>query len=166
MRSASVGVMDFQHVDVFAKGPFTGNSLTVFFVPAWPSAARMLAVTREFRHFESIFVGPAADQGRWPVRVFDLEQELPFAGHPVLGAAAALHSRLGGAEPRSWSIELAGRTVTVQTFFTGSTYSATLDTCRPEHGPAVTGAAIAAVLHGLGLRASDLAPGLQPAVIS
>ena len=158
--------MDFQHVDVFASGPFSGNSLTVFFPTAWPSAAEMLAVTQEFRHFESIFIGPAADEGPWPARIFDLEQELPFAGHPVLGAAAALHSRLGGTATRSWSIELAARTATVHTFFNGRTYSATLDQGCPEFGPAVTGGAIAAILRGLGLRAADLVPGLQPAVIS
>lgn len=158
--------MEYQHVDVFASGPFSGNSLTVFFAAAWPSAEQMLAITQEFRHFESIFIGPASDRGGRPARVFDLSQELGFAGHPVLGAAASLHSRMGAAGPRSWSIELPGRTVTVHTTFDGSTYSATLDQGRPEYGPPVAAAAVAPILRGLGLSAADLAPDLEPAVIS
>jgi trans-2,3-dihydro-3-hydroxyanthranilate isomerase len=158
--------MDFQHVDVFASGPFSGNSLTVFFATAWPAADQMLAITREFRHFESIFITPGANEGRWRARIFDLTQELRFAGHPLLGAAAALHSRLGRGGPRSWSIELPARPVTVQTAFDGGTYRATLDQGRPEYGSPVTAAALAPVLRGLGLSPADLARGLRPAVIS
>lgn len=85
--------MDFRHVDVFADSPFTGNSLTVFLADGPVTAAQMLAVTREFRHFESIFLQPTATPARWRARVFDLAEELAFAGHPVLGAAAVLHDR-------------------------------------------------------------------------
>ena len=49
--------MDFQHVDVFADAPFTGNSVTVFLSNGTLTAGQMLAITREFRHFESIFLG-------------------------------------------------------------------------------------------------------------
>jgi trans-2,3-dihydro-3-hydroxyanthranilate isomerase len=165
--------MDFQHVDVFANAPFTGNSLTVFLADGsafladdTATTAQMLSVTREFRHFESIFLRPTAAPARWRARVFDLEEELGFAGHPVLGAAAVLHDQAGGDTTRRWTIELPAKTVTVQTTFDGTGFHAVLDQGRPEYGPSVTGAALAPVLDGIGLRAADLVPGLTPAVVS
>jgi len=158
--------MEFQHVDVFADTPFTGNSLTVFLADDTMATGQMLAITQEFRHFESIFLWPTADDSRWRARVFDLADELDFAGHPVLGAAAVLHDRAGRDATRPWTIELPVKTVTVQTSRNGNTFRATLDQGRPEFGPSVTGAAAAPILRGLGLCAADLMPGLEPAVVS
>jgi len=106
--------MDFQHVDVFADTPFTGNSVTVFLSNGTLTAGQMLAITREFRHFESIFLGPAVTETHWPARVFDLDEELDFAGHPVLGAAAVLHDIFGAGTTRTWTVQLPAKTVTVQ----------------------------------------------------
>ena len=158
--------MEFQHVDVFADSPFTGNSLTVFRAESTLAPAQMLSITREFRHFESIFLWPTADDRCWRVRVFDLADELGFAGHPVLGAAAALHARAGRDTTRHWTIELPAKTVTVQTTRDDGMFRATLDQGRPVFGPSVAGAAAAPVLRGIGLCAADLIPGLEPAVVS
>ena len=54
--------MQFQHVDVFADAPFTGNSVTVFLADGTAATGQMLSITREFRHFESIFLWP---DGSW-----------------------------------------------------------------------------------------------------
>jgi trans-2,3-dihydro-3-hydroxyanthranilate isomerase len=158
--------MDFQHVDVFADIPFTGNSVTVFLDDSTLATGQMLSITQEFRHFESIFLQPTAAQTRWRARVFDLVDELDFAGHPVLGAAAVLHDQIGGDSSRSWTIELPGKTATVRTSRDGTVFRATLDQGRPVYGPSVTGASAAAVLCGIGLCAADLRPGLEPAVVS
>jgi trans-2,3-dihydro-3-hydroxyanthranilate isomerase len=158
--------MEFQHVDVFAGAPFTGNSLTVFLADGTVGTGQMLSITREFRHFESIFLWRTAVDSRWRARVFDLEGELDFAGHPVLGAAAALHDRAGRDTTRQWTIELPAKTVTVQTTRDGSIFRATLDQGRPVYGPSVTGAVVSPVLDGIGLCAADLMPGLEPAVVS
>jgi PhzF family phenazine biosynthesis protein len=158
--------MDFQHVDVFADAPFTGNSVTVFLLGGTLATGQLLAITQEFRHFESIFLRPAADETHWQARVFDLIEELDFAGHPVLGAAAVLHDHLGGDTTRLWTIELPAKTVTVQTTRDGTVFRTTLDQGRPEYGQPVTGAAAAPILARIGLCAADLVPGLEPAVVS
>jgi trans-2,3-dihydro-3-hydroxyanthranilate isomerase len=158
--------MDFQHVDVFASDAFTGNSLTVFIGDGQVAAGQLLAITQEFRHFESVFLTAAGTPDRWRARVFDLFGELDFAGHPLLGAAAVLHERLGAAEARTWSIQLPARTVTVKTVPSGSMYRATMDQGRPDFGRTVTGADLAPVLEGIGLQAADLVAGLGPAVVS
>ena len=128
-------------MDVFADIPYAGNSVTVFLTEGTVATGQMLAITQEFRHFESIFLWPAATDGRWRARVFDLEGELDFAGHPVLGAAVALHDRAGCDTTRQWTIELSAKTVTVQTTRDGNMFRATLDQGRPVYGPSVTGAA-------------------------
>jgi len=73
------------HVDVFATRPLTGNGLTVFLgTDSW-SAPVMQQLTQEMRQFESIFLSEITSTGA-RARVFTVEEELPFAGHPVLGA--------------------------------------------------------------------------------
>ena len=126
----------------------------------------MLTITREFRHFESIFLGPAVTETHWPARVFDLDEELDFAGHPVLGAAAVLHDIFGAGTTRTWTVQLPAKTVTVQTTRDGARFRATLDQGAPEYGRPVTGTAATPILDRLGLCPADLVPGLAPAVVS
>lgn len=158
--------MDFQHVDVFAGEAFTGNSLTVFIGDGSLASGQLLTITQEFRHFESVFLTATQTPDHWSARVFDSFGELDFAGHPVLGAAAALHARLGGGEVRTWLMDLPVGTVWVETVSSGAGFRATMDQGRPEYGPVLGAPDIAPVLQGIGLQAADLAAGLEPAVVS
>lgn len=79
---------EYRHVDVFSPRPYSGNSLPVFPDARGLSAEQMLCITKELRHFEAIFLERQTDSSGVCARVFDLCQELPFAGHPVIGAAA------------------------------------------------------------------------------
>lgn len=72
--------------DVFTAKPFGGNPLGVFFDADGLTSEQMFALTREMNHSETTFV--TRDK---KVRIFTATQELPFAGHPVLGTAFALH---------------------------------------------------------------------------
>ena len=68
------------------------------------------------RQFESIFLSAVDLPGRQATaRIFTLDEELVFAGHPVLGAAAVLHGLVGDASSATWSIRLADRRLTVRT---------------------------------------------------
>jgi PhzF family phenazine biosynthesis protein len=76
----------------------------------------MAQITGELRQFESIFLNPAGPQHHWRARIFDLFEELDFAGHPVIGAAAVLHHQHGGDQVRGlWTLELASGALTIQT---------------------------------------------------
>jgi len=77
--------------DVFTSKPFGGNPLGVFFEADGLTTEQMFALTREMNHSETTFV--TRDQ---KVRIFTATQELPFAGHPVLGTAFALHRKSPG----------------------------------------------------------------------
>jgi PhzF family phenazine biosynthesis protein len=108
--------MQFQLVDVFTSTAYRGNSLTVFPDAGGLSAGQMAQITGELRQFESIFLNPAGPQHHWHARIFDLVEELDFAGHPVLGAACVLHHQHAADEGRGrWTLELTSGALTVET---------------------------------------------------
>jgi trans-2,3-dihydro-3-hydroxyanthranilate isomerase len=108
--------MRFQLVDVFTSTPYRGNSLSVFPDAGDLTTGQMAQITRELRQFESIFLNPAGPQHHWQAHIFDLFEELDFAGHPVLGAAALLHHQHGGDKLRGrWTLELASGALTIET---------------------------------------------------
>lgn len=150
----------YRHVDVFATGSLTGNGLTVFLgCEGWPPE-RMQLLAQEMRQFESIFLSDISDGGA-SARVFTVEEELEFAGHPVLGAAAVLHrERAPGDANREWAIRLPGRTVAVRTTLRGPCVFAEMDQGEATFGEPIAPARYASVLQGLGLAEADLRPGL------
>jgi trans-2,3-dihydro-3-hydroxyanthranilate isomerase len=129
--------LSFRHVDVFAAKAFTGNSLAVFPETPGLSTAQMLAITQELRHFETIFLSGSGEAGEVVARVFDLFEELDFAGHPILGAAAVLHERDGDPGMRRWRFHLSKKTVTVTTYRTAAGYHAELDQGKPNFLPSI-----------------------------
>lgn len=124
--------LSYVHVDVFAQRPFSGNSLPVFPNAPALSARQMQRITQELRHFETIFLVPTADPNIVRARVFDLSEELAFAGHPLIGAAAVLHARAGSDTPQRWTFELAAKSVTITTERTPRGYFGLLNQGAPE----------------------------------
>jgi len=84
--------LPFRLVDVFAREPLSGNSLSVFLLDDDMSPTVMQSIAQEMRQFETIFLQPSSQPSSFYARIFTMEEELPFAGHPVIGAAAVLHS--------------------------------------------------------------------------
>src|SRR4051812_39162043 len=78
----------YEIVDVFTDRPFAGNPLAVVYGADGLAHDQMLALAREFNLAETVFVLPPADSSAtYRARIFTPEEELPFAGHPSLGAA-------------------------------------------------------------------------------
>ena len=120
--------LNYIHMDVFSDRPMSGNGVTVFLLKEPLPAPLMQQLTREMRQFESIFVlrGPQTDQVH--ARIFTMEEELPFAGHPVLGAAAALQQETeASVGPMSWLFHLHEKNVPVQTIREGRHFRAEMD---------------------------------------
>lgn len=74
-------------LDVFTDTPLEGNQLAVFPDARAIPEQRMQPLARELKLSESVFVLPAREGGDVSMRIFTPAAELPFAGHPVLGAA-------------------------------------------------------------------------------
>jgi trans-2,3-dihydro-3-hydroxyanthranilate isomerase len=92
----------FVQFDVFSSRPFEGNALAVFSDGRGLSDQQMQALAREMNLSETTFVLPgdaAAERERGiRVRIFTVQKELPFAGHPTLGTAFALRGSTGVGE--------------------------------------------------------------------
>ena len=76
--------------DVFATTPLLGNPVAVFLDSEGLSTGRMQQIAREMNLSETTFVLPPETGGYRRVRIFTPVNELPFAGHPLLGTAIAL----------------------------------------------------------------------------
>lgn len=145
--------LPFHTVDVFTAEPFAGNPLAVVLDTEGLPDDALQRIAREFNLSETAFpqrltegAAPGAD---YLLRIFTPALELPFAGHPSLGAAFVLGA-LGWVQPGrvvqrcgagDLPLELRPDGVTL----TGGT---------PDPGQVLDGAAFAAAV---GLEAGDLA---------
>ncbi|WP_029004349.1 PhzF family phenazine biosynthesis protein [Azorhizobium doebereinerae] len=78
-------------LDVFTERPLGGNPLAVVLDSQGLDEAAMHHITREFNLSETVFVLPPRDPANQArLRIFTTAHELPFAGHPTVGAAVAL----------------------------------------------------------------------------
>ena len=80
--------------DVFTDRPLAGNQLAVFTDARELDDATMQGLAKEVGFSETVFVLPAEAGGTVRVRIFTPATELPFAGHPLLGAAWVLAAPL------------------------------------------------------------------------
>lgn len=83
----------FATVDVFTTQRYSGNPLGVVFLP--PQSEKPLTqeekqlIAREFNYSETIFVHPhEAGSTQRAIDIFTTDEELPFAGHPTIGAVS------------------------------------------------------------------------------
>src|SRR6266536_2731716 len=96
--------LSFIQLDVFTSRPLEGNPLAVYPDAGALSEAEMQAIAREMNLSETTFIFPrdaATEQERGTrVRIFTVQEELPFAGHPSLGTAFVLRGDTGTPEVR------------------------------------------------------------------
>jgi trans-2,3-dihydro-3-hydroxyanthranilate isomerase len=86
-------VRSFRYVvcDVFTDVPLAGNQLAVFTDARDLDPLTMQALARETNFSETVFVLPPSNaDADVRLRIFTPTLELPFAGHPTLGAAFVL----------------------------------------------------------------------------
>ncbi len=76
--------------DVFTDTPLEGNQLGVFTDARDVPEGLMQRLARELNFSETVFVLPKEGDGHARIRIFTPAVELPFAGHPTLGAAFVL----------------------------------------------------------------------------
>jgi trans-2,3-dihydro-3-hydroxyanthranilate isomerase len=76
--------------DVFTDVPLAGNQLAVFTDGRDLSSIDMQALAREMNFSETVFCLPPTTDADVRIRIFTPANELPFAGHPVLGTAFVL----------------------------------------------------------------------------
>jgi trans-2,3-dihydro-3-hydroxyanthranilate isomerase len=84
----------YQTLDVFTETALAGNALAVVLDAEGLDDLRMQAIAGEFNLSETVFVFEPRDSvNSARVRIFTPKRELPFAGHPTVGAAALIAHR-------------------------------------------------------------------------
>jgi trans-2,3-dihydro-3-hydroxyanthranilate isomerase len=95
---------DFTQFDVFTSRALEGNPLAVFHDGTGLSDAEMQRIAREMNLSETTYILPRDEATERDlgvrVRIFTVEEELPFAGHPTLGTAFYLRGNSGAGEVR------------------------------------------------------------------
>jgi trans-2,3-dihydro-3-hydroxyanthranilate isomerase len=144
----------YEIVDVFTDRPFAGNPLAVVFGAESLAGDQMQTLAREFNLSETVFVLPSA-QATYRARIFTPEAELPFAGHPSVGAAVT-SVRRGLAAPGALVQECGAGLLPIEVSESGA---ATLTGGTPTVGAPLDPAPL---LDLLGLAADDLTPSSGP----
>jgi trans-2,3-dihydro-3-hydroxyanthranilate isomerase len=84
-------MLDYEIVDVFAPRAFAGNPLAVVLDADRLTTQQCQALADEFHLSETSFLSAPTEPGAdYRVRIFTPFAELPFAGHPSVGAAHTL----------------------------------------------------------------------------
>ncbi|WP_250003313.1 PhzF family phenazine biosynthesis protein [Actinoplanes sp. M2I2] len=142
----------YEIVDVFTDRPFAGNPLAVVYGGDDLATDQMHALAREFNLAETVFVLPPTDPAAtYRARIFTPEVELPFAGHPSVGAAVTSMRR--GLFPPGEVVQECGAGLLPITVESGR---ATVTSGAPRLGPPLDPAPL---LELAGLTADDHAEG-------
>jgi trans-2,3-dihydro-3-hydroxyanthranilate isomerase len=91
-------VHEYAVIDAFSREPLLGNPVAVFFDADDLEPATMQRIAQEMNLSEVTFVLSPRQGGDARIRIFTPVNELPFAGHPLLGTAVALGERLAGTD--------------------------------------------------------------------
>jgi len=147
---ARPGVHRYLLADVFTHRPFEGNPLAIFPDGGEVPPESMAPIARELNLSETVFILPPEDPAHAArLRIFTPGRELPFAGHPTVGAACALallgrvpmNRGTGTGDALEWAEFTLGEgagpvPVRVTRRRDGTGYAAHLETPRlPESGP-------------------------------
>ncbi|WP_027659186.1 PhzF family phenazine biosynthesis protein [Salinispora fenicalii] len=130
-----MSTLDYEIVDVFTDRPFAGNPLAVVFGAHGLATEQMQALALEFNLSETVFVlPPTRADATYRVRIFTPVDELPFAGHPSVGAAVAA-SRRGLFAASSVRQECGAGVLPIEVTATGATLTGGTPTLGPELDP-------------------------------
>jgi len=148
--------MKYYHVDVFSSKPMSGNGLAVVFPDREIDSETLLNITGEFRQFETVFIYPGED-GCFPLRIFTVDEELEFAGHPVLGAAAVLHKAFYSEfRNQNVSVKIKERNLSVVSEGKDGLFSVTMNQGYPDYLNTVDEKYYHQIAESLNLSVSDI----------
>lgn len=146
--------LTYDVVDVFTDRAYAGNPLAVVHGAGHLTAEQMQTLAAEFGLSETVFpLPPTTSDADYRVRIFTPARELPFAGHPSVGAAWVL-ARAGLIDSGDVVQECGAGLLPVQV----SEWGARVAGGAPEVGPDLDGAALAAAV---GLGPDDVDPDLR-----
>ncbi len=157
----------FLLVDVFADRPLAGNPLAVFPEAEGLSAETMQALAREMDHAATAFLFPSLrPDAAFRLRIFSRDREIPFAGHPALGAHF-VHATMTGRPLEGKVVRVAhegadGLVRVELRVEAGRIVLLRLTQQTPVHGAHLDGEAVARVAEALSLKEEEIQATNQP----
>ncbi|PLN81217.1 putative phenazine biosynthesis-like protein [Aspergillus taichungensis] len=134
----------FVTLDVFTSQAYSGNPLGVVFLPDENNSQipaltqrQKQTIAQEFNLSETIFVYPGEGETR-TIDIFTTDMELPFAGHPTIGAA-------------SWFLSLGETSSPVNRLITKS---GEIPIAVQQSGPSRGGGVVAKIAHNVHLHSA------------
>jgi PhzF family phenazine biosynthesis protein len=118
----------------------------------------LLMIAEEMRHFESIFLFPLSVQHDfYCARIFTRDEELDFAGHPLMGAASAIHDLFHSTRKSVLiKFQLSTREVSVRSTRSTDYYTTIIDQGAPQFIGEVPGEFVETLLPACNLSRDDL----------
>jgi trans-2,3-dihydro-3-hydroxyanthranilate isomerase len=162
LRPRSIADRRYTLLDVFTDRPLAGNGLAVVHDADGLPDATMHAFARETRLSETAFVQTADGAADYRLRIFMMSGEIPFAGHPSLGAAVAV-ARARGEERVTYVQQTRPGEQAIDVELDGLRASASMLQEPPAFGPELDPDE---VLGLMGLDASEADPALPCQVVS
>ncbi|QLQ39126.1 PhzF family phenazine biosynthesis protein [Micromonospora robiginosa] len=130
-----MSTLAYEIVDVFTDRPFAGNPLAVVFGAEGLATEQMQALALEFNLSETVFVlAPTQAGATYRARIFTPTDELPFAGHPSVGAAVTA-GRRGVFGVGRVTQECGAGVLPIEVTETGATLTGGTPTLGPELDP-------------------------------
>jgi PhzF family phenazine biosynthesis protein len=151
--------VELHRLRAFTTDPAGGNPAGVALCDEPLPPERMQQVAAEVGFSETAFLVPTREPGRWDVRYFAPEAEVPFCGHATIAAAVLLGDRRG---PGTVVFATPAGEVPVH-IHDGEPRTATLTSVPPSVAP-VSGAVLRAALRACGWDRDALDPDLPPAI--
>jgi trans-2,3-dihydro-3-hydroxyanthranilate isomerase len=150
-------------LDVFAERPLAGNGLAVVGDADRIGAEAMLALAKELNLSETTFVQSSEAEGAdYRNRIFTIEREIPFAGHPSLGTAVAV-ARWRGLGEASFVQETEAGLQPIEVNERDGRWRAEMVQNAAEFGTELD---VEAVMHAVGLNPAEAHQELAPQVVS
>jgi trans-2,3-dihydro-3-hydroxyanthranilate isomerase len=99
--------LPFYIVDVFTEKKYSGNQLAVFMEADALSSEEMQKIAREINFAESTFVTKLhPEMNSADIRIFTPEDEMQFAGHPIVGTSWVLMNKVFKDQPQHCSVSV------------------------------------------------------------
>jgi len=152
--------MSLFRLAAFCDGAVGGNPAGVQIDDALPDAATMQRIAADVGYSETAFAAPLPD-GRWRVRYFAPESEVPFCGHATIALGAALARLHGDGE---FALQLNDAAIAVRGRRDGDQFAASLRS-PPTRSAPLPAARIDALLALFGLDPTRLDPALPPSLM-
>ncbi len=150
--------MEALHIAAFSDGEVGGNPAGVLIGQAHPPAAEMQKIANDVGFSETAF-GYATD-GKWRVRYFSPESEVPFCGHATIALGAALAMQHGDGV---YELELNEASITVEGRMEDGVMSAALQSPPTRH-TALSAGQLSGALQLFALSESDLDDRIPPVI--